>query len=94
MADRSSGMFWIIDSNPRTHDPMIWHNGQTGGYAAFFALYPQARKAVIVLIAFMKLLRSPPLTWIFAGAGLLWLTLLFGLSFTDYATRLGFPLQP
>lgn len=51
-------------------------------------------KAVIVLLVFMKLVRSPPLTWIFAGAGLFWLALLFGLSFTDYATRTGFPPQP
>ena len=51
-------------------------------------------KTVIVLLVFMKLARSPPLTWIFAGAGLLWLALLFGLTFTDYATRTGFPPQP
>ena len=51
-------------------------------------------KAVIVVLAFMKLAKSPPLTWIFAGAGLFWLALLFGLSFTDYATRAGFPPQP
>jgi len=51
-------------------------------------------KAVVVLLVFMKLARSPPLTWIFAGAGLFWLALLFGLSFTDYATRTGFPPQP
>ena len=51
-------------------------------------------KAVIVLLVFMKLARSPPLAWIFAGAGLFWLALLFGLTFTDYATRAGFPPQP
>jgi cytochrome c oxidase subunit 4 len=51
-------------------------------------------KVVIVLLVFMKLARSPPLTWIFAGAGLFWLALLFGLTFTDYATRTGFPPQP
>ncbi|UIJ33955.1 serine hydrolase [Allobranchiibius sp. GilTou73] len=47
-ANRSSGMFWIVDQ----HDigrTMVWHNGQTGGYSAFFALYPQARRAVVVL---------------------------------------------
>ena len=51
-------------------------------------------KAVIVLLVFMKLVRGPPLTWIFAGAGLFWLVILFGLTFTDYATRAGFPPQP
>ena len=28
---------------------MVWHNGQTGGYSAFFALYSQARRVVAVL---------------------------------------------
>ena len=50
-------------------------------------------KGVIVVLIFMKLAHSPPLTWIFAGAGLFWLALLFGLTFTDYATRTGFPPQ-
>jgi cytochrome c oxidase subunit 4 len=58
------------------------------------ALAIAAAKGVIVLLVFMKLLHSPPLTWIFAGAGLFWLVILFGLTFTDYATRTGFPPQP
>ena len=58
------------------------------------ALTIAAAKGIIVVLIFMKLAHSPPLTWIFAGAGLFWLALLFGLSFTDYATRAGFPPQP
>nr|WP_246306163.1 serine hydrolase domain-containing protein [Allobranchiibius huperziae] len=47
-ANRSSGMFWIVDQHDSGRT-MVWHNGQTGGYSAFFALYPQARRAVVVL---------------------------------------------
>lgn len=47
--ERASGMFWFIDSVTGTDRSMVWHNGQTGGYSAFLALYPQARRAVVVL---------------------------------------------
>ena len=50
-----------------------------------------AAKALIVVFVFMELSRGHPLKLIFAGAGLFWLAILFGLSFTDYATRTGFP---
>ncbi len=43
------GMFWIISTVPGSDRTEVWHNGQTGGYSAFFAVYPQARRAVIVL---------------------------------------------
>jgi CubicO group peptidase (beta-lactamase class C family) len=46
---RTSGLFWVVDTLPGTADTMIWHNGRTGGYSAFLALYPQTRSAVIVL---------------------------------------------
>jgi CubicO group peptidase (beta-lactamase class C family) len=45
---RQSGMFWIID--PLADQArMTWHNGATGGYSAFFALFPRTRRAVVVL---------------------------------------------
>jgi CubicO group peptidase (beta-lactamase class C family) len=47
-ANRRSGMFWIIDPLP-AGGSMIWHNGATGGYSSFFALFPDTRKAVVVL---------------------------------------------
>jgi CubicO group peptidase (beta-lactamase class C family) len=47
--NRSMGMFWVIDRQPRSGPAMIWHNGQTGGYSAFLALYPEVRRAVAVL---------------------------------------------
>src|SRR5205823_1451421 len=47
------------------------------------ALTIAAAKGIIVVLIFMKLAHSPPLTWIFAGAGLFWLALLFGVTYTD-----------
>jgi cytochrome c oxidase subunit IV len=44
-------------------------------------------KTTIVLVVFMKLFKSPPLTWIYAGAGLFWLMIMLGLAGTDYLTR-------
>jgi CubicO group peptidase (beta-lactamase class C family) len=46
--NRRSGMFWIIDPLP-TGGSMTWHNGATGGYSSFFALFPDTRQAVVVL---------------------------------------------
>ncbi|MGO9872487.1 MAG: serine hydrolase domain-containing protein [Acidimicrobiia bacterium] len=46
---RETGMFWVIDRRPESDRSMIWHNGQTGGYSAFFAIFPQSERAVVVL---------------------------------------------
>jgi cytochrome c oxidase subunit 4 len=61
---------------------------QLGSGNIAVALLIAAGKAVIVLLAFMKLARSPALTWLFAGAGLFWLLIMFGLAGLDYAARL------
>jgi CubicO group peptidase (beta-lactamase class C family) len=45
---RRSGMFWMIDALPSGR-AMIWHNGATGGYSAFLAIFPETRQAVAVL---------------------------------------------
>lgn len=45
-------------------------------------------KAFLVLIFFMHLKHSSYLTRIFAAAGFFWLLLLFGLTMSDYSTRL------
>jgi CubicO group peptidase (beta-lactamase class C family) len=47
--NRAPGMFWIIDSRPAAGRTLIWHNGQTGGYSAFFAVLPELHRAVVVL---------------------------------------------
>jgi cytochrome c oxidase subunit IV len=61
----------------------------TGNIVAALAF--AAAKAIIVLLVFMELTRGHSLKLIFAGAGLFWLIIMFGLSFTDYTTRTGFP---
>jgi cytochrome c oxidase subunit 4 len=44
-------------------------------------------KALIVVLYFMHVRYSPKLTWIFAGAGIFWLIILFALLVSDYLTR-------
>jgi cytochrome c oxidase subunit IV len=61
---------------------------QLGSGNIAVALLIAAAKAVIVLFVFMKLARSPALTWLFAAAGLFWLLIMFGLTGVDYAARL------
>ena len=50
-----------------------------------------ATKAALIGLVFMELRRSPALIVLFAGVALLGLALLFGLSGTDYATRVVSP---
>ncbi len=44
-------------------------------------------KATIVVLYFMHVRFSPPLTMIAAGAGFAWLTILIGLTLSDVLTR-------
>ena len=44
-------------------------------------------KALLVILFFMHVLHSRPLTWVFVGAGFFWLAILFVLTLADYATR-------
>ncbi|HET7410691.1 MAG TPA: cytochrome C oxidase subunit IV family protein [Pararhizobium sp.] len=44
-------------------------------------------KAAIIMLVFMKLWRSQPLVRLAAGTLVLWLSILIGLTFTDYLTR-------
>ena len=44
-------------------------------------------KVVLILLFFMHVRYSTPLIWLVAGAGFLWLAILFGLTFADYLTR-------
>jgi cytochrome c oxidase subunit 4 len=48
-----------------------------------------ACKAGLVVLFFMHLLHSKPLTWIVLGAGLFWLGILLALTLSDYLTRQG-----
>ncbi len=44
-------------------------------------------KVSLVAVFFMHLLHGPRLAWVIAFIALIWLLLLIGLTFTDYATR-------
>ncbi len=44
-------------------------------------------KAVLIALFFMHLRRPGTLVRVFAVVGLIWLSLLFGISVADYATR-------
>ena len=44
-------------------------------------------KAVLVILFFMHVRHGGGLIWVFAAASFLWLSLLLGLTLTDYTTR-------
>lgn len=59
-----------------------------GGYAHLvFALGISVTKTALIALFFMEIHYHTGITRIFAGAGLVWLALLFLLSFSDYLTR-------
>jgi len=44
-------------------------------------------KALLVVLYFMHVRYAVPLTWVFAGAGLIWLIILITFTMSDYLTR-------
>lgn len=62
-----------------------------GSHAAMVEFGIAATQASILFVLFMRLKGPPSLKWLFAGAGFFWLSFLYGLSMTDYATRRGWP---
>ncbi|HUC12244.1 MAG TPA: hypothetical protein VL985_17740 [Stellaceae bacterium] len=62
-----------------------------GIYAPIVEFGIAATQASILFVLFMRLKGPPSLKWIFAGSGFFWLMFLYGLSFTDYASRRGWP---
>lgn len=58
-----------------------------GFLSLFIALGIATVKATIVAMYFMHLRYNLKLTWLFAGAGLLWLFIMFVLTIADYVTR-------
>lgn len=46
-------------------------------------------KALLVGLIFMRIVRTGPLVWLAALAGLFWLAILFVLTFADILERLG-----
>jgi cytochrome c oxidase subunit 4 len=52
-----------------------------------FALGIALLKAFLVLLFFMHVKYQSRLTWLFAAAGFIWLSILVGMSMNDYMTR-------
>lgn len=59
-----------------------------GGWNAIVNLTIAAAKALLVLIFFMHLREGSGLQRVAAAVGFVWLSMLFGLTLTDYLTRL------
>ena len=52
-------------------------------------------KTVLIVLYFMHVRYSSRLTWVFAGAGLLWLVILIAFTLSDFMTRGWFgPVTP
>jgi cytochrome c oxidase subunit 4 len=59
--------------------PRAWHTP--------VAFVIAAAKATLVVLFFMHLGYSPRLTWLVAVGSLLWVAIMFSLTFADYLTR-------
>jgi cytochrome c oxidase subunit 4 len=66
---------------------------QLGRWNPYIAVGIASVKAIIIALYFMHVRYSPRLVWVFAGAGALWLGIMFALSLGDYLTR-GYLAQP
>ena len=58
-----------------------------GPFNIVVALAIAFTKAILVVLFFMEVKWSSRLTWLIAGAGLLWLALLIGGTLDDFMTR-------
>lgn len=60
---------------------------ELGVWSALVALLIASLKAILVLLYFMHLRYSSRLTWLFAGAGFVWLAIIFFYIMSDYVSR-------
>jgi cytochrome c oxidase subunit 4 len=58
-----------------------------GTWSIVIALLIATAKGVLVLLYFMHLRFEKHITWIFAGAAILWLGIMIVLTMNDYVTR-------
>jgi cytochrome c oxidase subunit 4 len=63
-----------------------------GAFNIYVAMSIAIVKAVLVVLYFMHVRYSSRLIWVVAGAGFVWLLLLFGFTMADYATRSWLPV--
>jgi cytochrome c oxidase subunit 4 len=57
------------------------------GWGVAVALTIAVVKGLLILLYFMHVKYSARMVWAFAGAGFLWLGIMFTLTFSDYLTR-------
>lgn len=66
----------------------VWvANFDLGRWNAIVALSIAVVKATLVVLYFMHVRYSSKLTWVFIGAGVIWLIILFAFTLSDYLTR-------
>jgi cytochrome c oxidase subunit 4 len=58
-----------------------------GRLNALIALTIAVVKALLVILYFMHVRYSSPLTWVYVGAGVVWLIILLSLTMGDFLTR-------
>jgi cytochrome c oxidase subunit 4 len=58
-----------------------------GPYNIVAALTIAVTKMILVILFFMHVRHSKPLTWLFVAAGFIWLLIMFDLTLSDYLTR-------
>ena len=61
------------------------------GFNATVAFLIAAAKALLVVLLFMHVKQASRMTWVFCCAGLLWLSIMFTLTFADYLSRAQLP---
>ena len=57
------------------------------GWGIYVAMTIAIIKALLVVLYFMHVRYSSHLIWVIAGAGFVWLIIMFGITITDFATR-------
>ena len=66
----------------------VWvANFDLGTWNAVVALSIAVFKATLVVLYFMHVRYSSKLTWVFVGAGVIWLIILFAFTLSDFLTR-------
>ncbi len=63
-----------------------------GAWGIYVAMTIAIIKALLVVLYFMHVRYGSHLTWVVAGAGFVWLIIMFGITMTDYATRSWLPV--
>lgn len=72
----------------------VWiANYDLGRWNAIVALSIAVFKATLVVLYFMHVRYSSKLTWVFVGAGIVWLIILFAFTLSDYMTRGWVPIS-